>query len=119
MKTRILTDFQKSIIHNCLLDLRDSSSLNNPSFLPLALDSLLKSKGFGIEMSGIYISTDEDPENIPDYLQEGISFEFMDDHLILSFEDATSYIIDWCKKNLSQDNEETLLKAVKLEELLK
>jgi len=119
MKTQILTDFQKSIIHNCLLDLRDSSSLNNPSFLPLALDSLLKSKGFGIETSGIYISTDEDPENLPDYLQEGISFEFMDYHLILSFDDATSCIIDWCKKNLSQDNEETLLKAVKLEELLK
>jgi hypothetical protein len=119
MKTQMLTDSQKSIIHNCLLDLRDSSSLNNPSFLPLALDSLLKSEGFSIEISGIYISTDEDPENIPDYLQEGVSFEFMDDHVTLLFEDAISCIIDWCKKNIPQDNEETLFKAKQLEELLK
>jgi hypothetical protein len=98
MKTQMLTDSQKSIIHNCLLDLRDSSSLNNPSFLPPALDSLLKSEGFGIEISGVYISTDEDPKNIPDYLQEGISFEFMDNHVTLLFEDAISCIIDWCKK---------------------
>ncbi|PWK26983.1 hypothetical protein [Pseudomonas sp. OV226] len=99
----MLTSSQKSIIHNCMLDLRDSLSLCNPSFLPLALDSLLNSKGFGIEMSGIYIGTDSDQENIPDYLQEGISFEFMDDHVTLSINDGILYIIDWFKKNTPLD----------------
>lgn len=116
MSTLKLTKQQKSIIHNCLLDLRDSSSLKNPSFLPLALDNLLNSEGFGIEMSGIYISTDEDPENIPDYLKDGISFAFMDDHLSLSFEAGIECIIDWCEKNTNDGEKELRQKLTILKE---
>ncbi len=46
-------------------------------------------------MSGIYISTDNDPENIPDYLTEGIAFEFMDSHVTLPFREAILYILEW------------------------
>ena len=45
---------QKDIVNSCLLDLLESSSLHNSSFLPNALENLIKSQGFGIEMSGIY-----------------------------------------------------------------
>ncbi|WP_147466609.1 hypothetical protein [Pseudomonas cichorii] len=97
-----LTLAQKSTIHNCLLDLLESSSLDNPSFLPLALTNLLDSQGFGIEMSGIYISSDEDVENIPEYLEEGIAFEFMEGHVSLPFHEAVNCIVEWCKtQNLS------------------
>jgi hypothetical protein len=91
-----LSKKQTDIIHNCLLDLLESNSLNNPSFLPKALNSLIKLQGFGIEMSGIYISLDEDQQNVPDYLDEGIAFEFMDDQVTLSFKEAIRIIIDWC-----------------------
>jgi hypothetical protein len=111
-----LTDSQKSIIHNCLLDLRDSSSLKNPSFLPLALDSLLATQGFGTEMSGIYISTDDDQDNIPEYLQEGIAFEFMGNHVSLSFEDGIACIINWCEENVQKNCEKTIEKIQKLKE---
>lgn len=50
-------------------------------------------------MSGIYISTDDDQDNIPEYLQEGIAFEFMDDHVTLSIEDGITCIINWCKES--------------------
>ena len=86
---------QKSIIDNCLLDLSDSSSIKSSSFLPKALESLLHSQGFGIEMSGIYISTDNDPKNIPDYLIEGIAFEFMDSHVTSPFREAILYMLEW------------------------
>jgi hypothetical protein len=91
-----LSKNQSDIVNNCLLDLLKSSSLYNSSFLPKALESLIKSQGFGIEMSGIYISTDEDPESIPDYLEDGIAFEFMDSHVTLPFKDAVAFIISWC-----------------------
>ncbi|MGE7955811.1 hypothetical protein ACQKQA_04275 [Pseudomonas sp. NPDC089530] len=110
-----LTEKQISILHNCLLDLRDSSSLKNPSFLPVALDRLVNSEGFGIEMSGIYLSIDDDFENVPDYLKDGMAFEFMDDHVVLSFSDGTSFITNWCKKNVTQDYEKILLKCSSLE----
>ncbi|MFJ2488453.1 hypothetical protein [Pseudomonas sp. NPDC087639] len=100
MSIQKLSNKQSSIINNCLLDLLESSSLKNTSFLPNALNSLLKSQGFGIEMSGIYISTDDDQENIPEYLKDGIAFEFMGDHVVLPFKDATTIIIDWCKNNI-------------------
>jgi hypothetical protein len=116
MNNPILTDSQKNIIHNCLLDLRDSSSLKNPSFLPPALDSLLNSQGFGIEMSGIYISTDDDQDNIPEYLQGGIAFEFMDDHVTLSIEDGITCIINWCKENAPLNCEKTTARIQKLKE---
>lgn len=115
MNTKLI-EKQISIIHNCLLDLRDSSSLKNPSFLPIALDRLIDSEGFGIEMSGIYISTDDDFENIPDYLKDGMAFEFMDDHVVLPFTDGTSSITDWCKKNVTQDQKNILSKCSILEE---
>ncbi|XHF33190.1 hypothetical protein OXH62_28335 [Pseudomonas chlororaphis] len=99
MQTPNLTAKQESIIHNCLLDLLESHSLNNPSFLSKALDSLIESRGFGIEMSGIYISTDDDYENIPEYLKTGIAFEFMDDHVSLPFGEAIACITNWCNKN--------------------
>lgn len=91
-----LSEKQRGIVNNCLLDLLESSSLQNSSFLPKALESLIKSHGFGIEMSGIYISTDEDPENIPEYLKDGIAFEFMDSHVTLPFKHAVAFIISWC-----------------------
>jgi hypothetical protein len=116
MNNPTLTDSQKSIIHNCLLDLRDSSSLKNPSFLPLALDSLLNSQGFGIEMSGIYISTDDDQDNIPEYLQEGIAFEFMDSHVTLSIKDGITCIINWCEENIPLNCEKLTAKIQKLKE---
>jgi endonuclease IV len=47
-------------------------------------------------MSGIYISLDEDQQNVPDYLHEGIAFEFMDDQVTLPFKEAIGIIIDWC-----------------------
>lgn len=99
MQTPNLTATQESIIHNCLLDLLESHSLNNPSFLPKALDSLIESRGFGIEMSGIYISTDDDYENIPEYLKTGIAFEFMEDHVSLPFGEAIACITNWCNKH--------------------
>ncbi|MBX8551409.1 hypothetical protein Q1J52_04035 [Pseudomonas lijiangensis] len=111
-----LTPTQKSTIHNCLLDLLESSSLNNPSFLPQALSSLLESQGFGIEMSGIYISSDEDAENIPEYLENGIAFEFMESHVSLPFHEAVDCILDWCKLNNvaeKSDIEPILLKLKK------
>ncbi len=46
-------------------------------------------------MSGIYISTDNDPENIPDYLTEGIAFEFMDSHVTLPLREAILYMLEW------------------------
>ncbi|AZC47845.1 MULTISPECIES: hypothetical protein [Pseudomonas] len=106
-----LTLSQRSIIHNCLLDLKDSSSLNNSSFLPIALDKLIASEGFGIEMSGVFISTDEDLENIPEYLKEGIAFEFMGEHVVLSFSDGVSAISNWCDNNAMSDRESILLKC--------
>ncbi|MGN7742715.1 hypothetical protein ACTJKT_22385 [Pseudomonas sp. 22526] len=113
-----LTLKQKSLIHNCLLDLTDSSSLNNSSFLPVALDKLIASEGFGIEMSGIYISTDEDAERIPKYLQKGMAFEFMDEHVVLSFSDGVAAITHWCQSNEVPDREGTLLKCEILKEQL-
>ncbi|KAA5845343.1 hypothetical protein F2A38_00565 [Pseudomonas chlororaphis] len=106
-----LTPRQKNIIHNCLLDLRDSSSLTTPSFLPATLDKLVTSEGFGIDMSGIYLSTDEDFENIPEYLKEGIAFEFMGEHVVLSFSDGASVISNWCDNNAISDRESILLKC--------
>ena len=67
-------------------------------------------------MSGIYISTDDDQENIPEYLQEGIAFEFMADHVTLPFEDGIKCIINWCEKNVLENREEILQKAKKLKE---
>ena len=46
-------------------------------------------------MSGIYISTDTDRENIPTYLTTGIAFEFMDNHVTLPFRDAIACITNW------------------------
>ncbi|RON83332.1 hypothetical protein BK635_09850 [Pseudomonas chlororaphis] len=106
-----LTLRQKSIIHNCLLDLKDSSSLTIPSFLPVALDKLATLEGLGIDMSGIYLSTDEDFENIPEYLKEGIAFEFMGEHVVLSFSDGASVISNWCDNNAISDRESILLKC--------
>lgn len=106
-----LTLRQKSIIHNCLLDLKDSSSLTIPSVLPIALDKLATSEGFGIDMSGIYLSTDEDFENIPEYLKEGIAFEFMGEHVVLPFSDGASAISSWCDNNAMLDRDSILLKC--------
>lgn len=78
-----------------MLDLLESSSSNHSSFLLKALQSLLHSQEFGIEMSGIYISTDADRENIPTYLTTGIAFEFMDNHVTLPFRDAIACITNW------------------------
>lgn len=90
-----ISSSQENIIHNCLLDLLESSSSNHSSFLLKALQSLLHSQEFGIEMSGIYISTDADRENIPTYLTTGIAFEFMDNHVTLPFRDAIACITNW------------------------
>lgn len=113
-----LTLKQKNLIHNCLLDLTDSSSLNNSSFLPTALDKLIASEGFGIEMSGIYLSADEDAQNIPEYLQEGMAFEFMGEHVVLSFSAGVAAITLWCQSNEVPDREGTLLKCKILKERL-
>ncbi|OLF56433.1 hypothetical protein [Pseudomonas chlororaphis] len=113
-----LTLKQKNIIHNCLLDLKDSSSLKSPSFLPIALDKLMVSEGFGIEMSGIYLSTDKDAENIPGYLRKGMAFEFMDEHVVISFSDGVAAITHWCESNEIPDRESTLLKCEILKERL-
>lgn len=107
-----LTTSKKNTIHNCLLDLLESSSLHNSSFLPKALESLLDSQGFGIEMSGIYISTDTDPDNIPEYLIEGIAFEFMESHISLPFNEAIECITEWCQL-------EKLTKSTDIEPILK
>jgi len=107
-----LTTSQKNTIHNCLLDLLESSSLHNPSFLPKALESLLESQGFGIEKSGVYISTDADPDNIPEYLIEGIAFEFMESHVSLPFNEAIECITEWCQS-------EKLPKTMHIEPTLK
>lgn len=116
MSNTTLTASQESIIHNCLLDLRDSFAWEIKSFLPLALDSLLNSEGFGIEMSGIYVSIDEDQLNIPDYLQDGMAFEFVNEHVILPLNHGAKLIDDWCKKNAIDDREEILLKCQRLKE---
>ncbi|AXI60945.1 hypothetical protein DLD99_10840 [Pseudomonas kribbensis] len=104
MTMNTLTTGQKSIIHNCLLDLLNSSSLNNSSFLPKALESLLQSQGFGIEMSGIYISSDDDLDNTPEYLEDGIAFEFMESHVSLPFHEAVECIIEWCQTQKLTEN---------------
>ncbi|MBA5982165.1 hypothetical protein HXW87_20385 [Pseudomonas sp. Y5-11] len=110
-----LSEKQRGIVNNYLLDLLESSSLQNSSFLPKALESLIKSHGFGIEMSGIYISTDEDPENIPEYLKDGIAFEFMDSHVTLPFKDAAAFIISWCatQKQVEELNLDITLEKLK------
>ncbi|AIS15647.1 hypothetical protein JM49_29365 [Pseudomonas chlororaphis subsp. aurantiaca] len=78
----------------------------------------MASEGFGIEMSGICISTDEDAENIPEYLQKGMAFEFMDEHVVLSFSDGVAAITHWCQSNEIPDREGTLLKCEILKERL-
>ncbi|WP_065261535.1 hypothetical protein [Pseudomonas bananamidigenes] len=104
MTMNTLTTDQKNTIHNCLLDLLDSSSLNNSSFLPKALESLIQSQGFGIEMSGIYISSDDDLDNIPEYLDDGIAFEFMESHVSLPFHEAVECIMEWCQTQKLTEN---------------
>lgn len=67
-------------------------------------------------MSGIYVSIDEDQLNIPDYLQDGMAFEFVNEHVILPLNYGAKLINDWCEKNAIDDREEILLKCQRLKE---
>lgn len=102
-----------SIVHNCLLDFRGSSSLGVNSCIPILLNRLLKSEGVGLEMSGVYLSNDDDMENIPDYLLgvNGMAFEFMDEHVTVSFSLGAVLIADWCNKNIVEDREAVIGKC--------
>ena len=112
MNKVILTPDQKSTIDNCLLDFLICGSSSKPSYLPFALSGLLKPEGFGMEMSGIYISTDADPDNMPGYLEEGIAFEFMEGQVTLPFCQAVEYITEWCHNRV-------LPEELKIEPILK
>lgn len=96
-----------SIVNNCLLDFRDSSSLEVNSYLPVLLSRLLKLEGVGLEMSGVYLSRDEDIENIPDYLLDvnGMAFEFMGEHVTVPFSFGAALIADWCSKNIVENRD--------------
>lgn len=96
-----------SIVYNCLLDFRDSSSLWVNSYLPVLLNRLLKLEGVGLEMSGVYLSNDEDIENIPDYLLgvNGMAFEFMGEHVTVPFSLGAALIADWCSKNIVESRD--------------
>lgn len=107
-----MTPSEKSTIDNCLLDFLLCGSLSHPSYLPIALSGLLKPEGFGMDMSGIYISTDEDPDNMPEYLKEGIAFEFMEGQVTLPFRQAVEYITEWCHSR-------EIPEALNIEQILK
>jgi hypothetical protein len=102
-----------SMVHNCLLDFRDSSSLGVHSYIPILLNRLLKSEGVGLEMSGVYLSNDNDIENIPDYLLgvNGMAFEFMDEHVTVSFSLGAILIADWCNKNIVENRDSIISKC--------
>lgn len=102
-----------SVVHNCLLDFRDSSSLGINSYIPILLNRLLKSEGVGLEMSGVYLSNDDDIENIPDYLLDvnGMAFEFMDEHVTVPFSLGAALIADWCNKNIVENRDAIISKC--------
>jgi hypothetical protein len=103
----MLSPSETDIVHNCLLDFRDSSSLKLDGFLPLLLSRLLDFEGVGLEMSGVYLSNDQDIDNIPDYLLDtcGMAFEFMGEYVVVPFLDGAIIISDWCDKNVAHDRE--------------
>jgi hypothetical protein len=96
-----------SIVNNCLLDFRDSSSLEVDSYLTILMSRLLKLEGVGLEVSGVYLSCDEDIENIPDYLLDvnGMAFEFMGEHVTVPFSLGATLIADWCNKNIVENRD--------------
>ncbi|WP_160014067.1 hypothetical protein [Pseudomonas sp. 8BK] len=100
-------------MHHCLLDFRGSSSLGVNSYIPILLNRLLKSEGVGLEMSGVYLSNDDDIENIPDYLLDvnGMAFEFMDEHVTVPFSLGAAFIANWCNKNIVENRDAIISKC--------
>jgi hypothetical protein len=109
----MLKDNEISIVHNCLLDFRDSSSLGVNSYIPILLNRLIKSEGVGLEMSGVYLSNDDDMENIPDYLLgvNGMAFEFMGEHITVPFSLGAALIENWCNKNIVENRDAIISKC--------
>lgn len=79
----------------------------------IAPDCLLEPTSIGIEMSGITIDVDIDPDNIADHLigVPGISFEFMDELVTLPTQEAIRYICSWYDRHAQHDRDNVLLKC--------
>ena len=109
----------KCLFNNCLLDFRDSSSSSVDSFLLVLLEKLLEFRGVGLEMSGVYLSADEDAESVPDYLtgKDSMAFEFMGEHVVCSLPEGAFAIKKWCEKNAILDREIVLGKCKRLFDL--
>jgi hypothetical protein len=108
-----LNESQNDTLHWCLFDLQMCSSLDTQSFLAVMIDCLLEPTSIGIEMSGITIDCDVDPDNIADHLigVPGITFEFMDELVTLPTQEAIHYICDWCDRHARHDRDNVLLKC--------
>lgn len=104
---------QNGTLHWCLSDFQMCGTLEIPSFLPIVLDCLLEPTSIGIEMSGITIDLDIDPDNIADHLigVPGITFEFMDELVTLPTQEAIRYICIWCDRHAKHDRDNVLLKC--------
>lgn len=102
-----MTDLVRSDVpKNSLLDFYLCSSLHVDSYIGVLLECLLSFDGVGVGMSGVYLECDEDPDNIPDYLNpEGanMSFEFLEEHVVCSMSVGACYIRDWCGKNVRSE----------------
>ncbi len=91
---------------NCLLDFHLCSSLHVDSHIGVLLEGLLNFDGLGVGMSGVYLECDEDPDNIPGYLNSNgaqMSFEFMGGYVVCSMSVGACYIRDWCGKNFGSE----------------
>lgn len=113
-----LNEAQNGTLHWCLTDFQMCGSLDSLSFLPVMLDGLLEPTSMGIEMSGITIECDIDPDNIADHLigVPGITFEFMDELVTLPTREAIRYISDWCDRHARHDRDNVLFKCRALKE---
>lgn len=108
-----LNESQNDTLHWCLIDFQMCRTLDTSSFLPILLDCLLIPTSVGIEMSGITIDVDLDPDNIADHLigVPGITFEFMDELVTLPTPEAIRYICTWCDHHAEHDRDNVLLKC--------
>ncbi|CAK16691.1 hypothetical protein PSEEN3991 [Pseudomonas entomophila L48] len=102
-----MTDLVRSDVpKSSLLDFYLCSSLHVDSHIGVLLECLLSFDGVGVGMSGVYLECDEDPDNIPVYLNpEGanMSFEFMEEYVVCSMSVGACYIRDWCGKNVRSE----------------
>ncbi|WP_167409862.1 hypothetical protein [Pseudomonas sichuanensis] len=91
------------IPEKCLFDMLVGSGLNRGDYIDLVLKSLLKCKGLGLGMSGIYLGCDGDSEGIPAYLgcdKHQMSFDFAGEYVVCHMFVGACYIRDWCEKNV-------------------